>query len=600
MAESKVVLTYGPSGVGKTVDQGFGFPRALFAAAPGALNSIQHVCGYMPATAPAVTIEDATKLIKDVAGKYDWLVIDDFSFMAEQTFSRLERKFTGFKMWGKLRDAALEFRDTARFSKVSVVMNCFSRDTEFITAGGVFSFWSFEEGDRVRVMTHTGAWKSARVRHYGKRAMNRITFRRGPARHEVVATPDHRWLLHDGSETTSLKVGDRLLGAPPVFGEWAWEDADEAQRWSWVHGFVFGDGSTSKRGYTSVRLCGGKAAFVERFEELGATVTYPPSLDGDPLVYFGKKVKKSLPSSWSTLPVRGGVDQIQAFVGGYLAADGHHNKNVKARGYAPFTGIQTSDPDAAQFIRRCFPVAGTYLVSETRVDRETNFGHNKADWFTLMQGQSEHHVASFYVHSVEESAEEEAWCLEVEDDHSFVLPFGLPTGNCWEQSAKTQGNGTRVRGGPRLSGNLPEQIPAMCDIVLRAVHDLHRQPWPAVYHCKLDPSWVMKDRFNVATAAHPAPMNLAEIIRASGTEIPRHPDLPDQEELVAALAGHFGGLGGFAAATANEFYTKLREGGMSPLVAKWTLRDALDRAEIQRALRAAEDTFINTSNPALL
>jgi len=294
MAESKVVLTYGPSGVGKTTDQGFSFPRALFAAAPGALNSIQSVCGYMPATVQATTIEDATKLIKDVAGKYEWLVIDDFSFMAEQTFSRLEKKFTGFKMWGKLRDIALEFRDTARYAKVSVVMNC------------------------------------------------------------------------------------------------------------------------------------------------------------------------------------------------------------------------------------------------------------------------------------------------------------------WEQPAKTQANGARVRGGPRLSGNLPEQIPAMCDTVLRAVHDLHRQPWPAVYHCKLDPSWVMKDRFHIATSAHPAPMNLAEILRAGGTEVARHPDLPDQEELVAALADHFGSMDGFAAVTANDVYHKLRKGGMSPVVAKWTLRDALDRAEIQKALLAAADTFIDTSNPALL
>ncbi len=294
MAESKVVLTYGPSGVGKTTDQGFSFPRALFAAAPGALNSIQHVCGYMPATAQVDTIEAATKLIKDVSGKYAWLVIDDFSFMAEQTFSKLEERLSGFKMWGRLRDVALEFRDTARYAKVNVVMNC------------------------------------------------------------------------------------------------------------------------------------------------------------------------------------------------------------------------------------------------------------------------------------------------------------------WEQSAKTAHNGSYVRGGPRLSGNLPEQIPAMCDIVLRACHDLKRQPWSAVYHCKLDPSWVMKDRFHVATACHPAPMNLAEILRAGGTDIPRHPDLPEQEEMVEALAGHFAGLDGFAAVTANEFYAKLRASGMTPRIAKWTLRDALDRAKIRRAVQAAEDTFIDTTSNALL
>lgn len=294
MNESTVVLTYGPSGVGKTTDQGYSFPRALFAAAPGALHSVESVCGYLPATAQVDTIEAATKLIKEVAGKFDWLVIDDFSFMAEQTFSKLEKKKSGFKLWGALRDAALDFRDTARYSKVSVILNC------------------------------------------------------------------------------------------------------------------------------------------------------------------------------------------------------------------------------------------------------------------------------------------------------------------WEQPPKTAHNGAKVRGGPMLSGRLPEQIPAMCDTVLRAAYDPHRQPWPAVYRCLLDPAWVMKDRFNVATAVDPCPMNLAELLRAAGLAVPRHPDLPDQEEVVEALAEVFVDSNGPVAATANEFYQKLLQSGMKPPVARWTLRDALDRAEIRRALAAAHGTFIDISQTALL
>lgn len=294
MTEAIVVLTYGPSGVGKTTDQGYSFPRALFASAPGALNSIQSVCGYMPATARVETIEDATKLIKEASGKFEWLVIDDFSFLAEQTFARLEKRLNGFKLWGKLRDVVLTFRDTARMSNVSVIMNC------------------------------------------------------------------------------------------------------------------------------------------------------------------------------------------------------------------------------------------------------------------------------------------------------------------WEQPPKTAHNGAKVRGGPKLSGNLPEQVPAMCDIVLRAAHDTGRQPWPAVYRCHLDPQWVMKDRFNVATRCDPCPMNLAEILRAGGLTVARHPDITDQEDIVEALAQNFIGLEGFAAVTANEYYEKLLTSGMSASVARWTLRDALDRAEIQRALAVSRSTFIDVSNPALM
>tara|TARA_Y100000296_G_C5013660_1_gene176384 strand:+ start:95 stop:517 length:423 start_codon:yes stop_codon:yes gene_type:complete len=140
----------------------------------------------------------------------------------------------------------------------------------------------------------------------------------------------------------------------------------------------------------------------------------------------------------------------------------------------------------------------------------------------------------------------------------------------------------------------------MCDLVLRAAHDLSRQPWPAVYRCTLDPSWVMKDRFNVACMSDPAPMNLAEILRAAGVEVPRHPELPEQEEVVSALAGRFGCMNGSAAGAANEFYGKLLSSGMSVTAARWTLRDALDRTEIQRAVQEAQSTFINVSNDALL
>jgi hypothetical protein len=287
MEESTVVLTYGPSGVGKTTDQGFSFPRALFAAAPGALNSIQSVCGYVPATAAVDTVEGATQLIKDVAGKYDWVVIDDFSFMAEGTFSGLENRKKGFKLWGALRDVVLQFRDTARTSKVSVVMNC------------------------------------------------------------------------------------------------------------------------------------------------------------------------------------------------------------------------------------------------------------------------------------------------------------------WEQPPKTAHSGAKIRGGPRLSGNLPEQVPALCDVVLRAAHDPGRQPWPAVYRCVLDPAWVMKDRFNIANACDPAPMNLAEILRAGGREIPRHPDLPDQEEVVSALSEYLGDATPDPVQV-NEMYAKLLAAGQSRAVARWTLRDALDRSSIRRALQVQNLSFFDT------
>ena len=227
--EPAFVCIYGPPGVGKTTDCGYSFPSGLFLAAPGALKPLRSVVGYEPATAHVTDIEQATALVRKEAknSKYDAIVVDDLSFLAEQTFAKVEKKASGFRMWGLLRDIVLDFRDACRL---------------------------------------------------------------------------------------------------------------------------------------------------------------------------------------------------------------------------------------------------------------------------------------------------EAKC------HVIV--------NCWETVPATKQDGTRVRGGPALSGKLPEQLPAMCDKVYRAVHDANRKPWPSVYRCFLDPNYVMKDRDGVVD---PAPMNLGEILRDAGYGVRRHADLLWQEEVIEGL-----------------------------------------------------------------
>lgn len=283
-----VVCTYGPSGIGKTTDMGYSFPQALFVAAPGALSSIESVCGYIPDRIEVGTIEEGTKLIERVGKekKYRTVVFDDFSFLAQQTFSRLEAKLSGFKLWGGIRDQALEFRDVARYVGVNVALNC------------------------------------------------------------------------------------------------------------------------------------------------------------------------------------------------------------------------------------------------------------------------------------------------------------------WEQPPRMK-DGGRIRGGPKLSGDLPEQIPALCDMVLRAGHEPNRKPWPSVYRCMADASYVMKDRFDVAKICDPAPMNLGELLRAYGKhEVLRHVGLPDQEAQVASISQHLQGVPAADAQLANDLFRKLIENGMRSHLARWTIRDAMDRAVIREQLKLHSSSFV--------
>jgi hypothetical protein len=132
--------------MGKTTDLIYSFPRGLFLAQPGALKPSFNVVGYTPANANVETIDDATKLIAAEGKKrvYDVVVADDFSLLVEKTFSRYEAKMggssNGFKLWGALRDAIIEFRDTARACGMHVIMSAHesaptTKDGRFIRGG---------------------------------------------------------------------------------------------------------------------------------------------------------------------------------------------------------------------------------------------------------------------------------------------------------------------------------------------------------------------------------------------------------------------------------------------------------------------------------
>ena len=297
-AEPVMACVYGPSGVGKTSDLGFSFPHALFIAAPGALQSVRNLCGYNPKSISLNTIQEVTKILPDIAGHFDAVVIDDFSFLAEQTFSVLEKKHKGFQLWGALRDATLDFRDKARHSGIHVVLTA------------------------------------------------------------------------------------------------------------------------------------------------------------------------------------------------------------------------------------------------------------------------------------------------------------------WEAGPRVSANGKKIRGGPKLSGDLPEQLPAMCDVVLRAVHEPTRKPWPVVYRCGTDPGYSMKDRYNVASVVDPAPLNLGEILRAAGVNLTRIDEGENgvmyqiangvsMEDLVQKISEQLSGDPMQDAAAVKEMYSTYR--GHFPNLPTsflyWVFRDATDRSVIRARKAMAESTF---------
>lgn len=95
--------------------------------------------------------------------------------------------------------------------------NCFERSTRFITSNGVKSFYDFNDGDLVKVLSHKGIWRKARVIRLPWSKIHRVWFKRASGKETFVdCTLDHRWLLKDGSITQDIKVGDVLISTPDI------------------------------------------------------------------------------------------------------------------------------------------------------------------------------------------------------------------------------------------------------------------------------------------------------------------------------------------------------------------------------------------------
>lgn len=122
--DNVVAAIYGPSGLGKTTDMLYSFPCGLFVAPPGALKPAHNVVGFVPQSIEAATIMEATDILRKQGktGAFDAIIVDDFSLLAEQTVAALEKKHSGFKLWGAVRDVVLEFRDTARHVGMHVIL----------------------------------------------------------------------------------------------------------------------------------------------------------------------------------------------------------------------------------------------------------------------------------------------------------------------------------------------------------------------------------------------------------------------------------------------------------------------------------------------
>lgn len=328
---------------------------------------------------------------------------------ANQMFQYMKQFYMlppGRGIWTMGSDFVME-RGTAE-----ALQNCFAGDELFYAKGRGSVMFAEVVDEKVEVLTDRG-WREAVVKSFGVQPLQAVTFApfnvRSNHREVVRVTPNHRWLLANGRETTSLSVGDVVRGN--VANTWIRKETyDEGFR----HGIIFGDGTA---GYKYIdgsrvyfaRLCGDKAKHADKFDHL----TYPESGNGDPVVTIRSTLDLKSP------PQETDYSYLRGFIEGWLATDG---TAVSETG-----GILGSqDPYAYDWLREFGPLAGFVVVGVNIDNRETNFGKRSAPLFKVTIRTS----SDWTVKNIEPLAEDSVYCAVVPDGASFTLFGGIYTGNC--------------------------------------------------------------------------------------------------------------------------------------------------------------------------
>lgn len=294
--------------------------------------------------------------------------------------------------------------------------NCFSGATKFVTDKGIRQFNDFRDGDSVTVVDKEGCLRKATVRNYGRGTLNQITLKAGRREKTVYATANHRWILADGTVTTSVNVGDSLYGVKDSTGV-DFDTLNDEEIEAFTLGFIVGDGCDHSN-QTTIRLCGNKVKYLSLFLRVGYHIL-KSSCGDDVFLSRSRAIKQDFINGrgWRFLPAH-----LQSLVfKGYYAADGAKNQNK----------LSTVDERLKTLIEETSGLAGYYISSLAEERRDTNFKTNSTLYsyhFVTKQPQN----LLWKVIKIRRAKHTNSliWCVEEPVTHSFTLDGGVITGNC--------------------------------------------------------------------------------------------------------------------------------------------------------------------------
>ena len=337
--------------------------------------------------------------------------------------------------------------------KETTAINCLGGDTLIPTVEYGSVPIKTLVGEEVTVIDGDGNPVKSTAKHYGKDNLIRVVFRRGRQRLEISATPNHRWILDDGSEVvTSDFVGMSknglkntvLQSVVPRKEPESQDDYDMGV----INGLIRGDGSKHSKvsweptgatyDWCNIRVCSDREETAkllrrsDRFYE-----NSPPSFNGD-LQFVGKKGTSHL----KDFPAQGkSHSYLMGFVRGLFASDGCITAQPEV--------IISGDKKTGDWLRTFGPVFGWNMSGGSKLSEATNYGKRNRDTFNyrfyrntlsgedfILSRKRERFEAPKFdkwrVESVEELASEgNVFCFSIPTTHSFMLEKGLLTGNCY-------------------------------------------------------------------------------------------------------------------------------------------------------------------------
>lgn len=270
----------------------------------------------------------------------------------------------------------------------------------------------FQHGGNLKVLTRDGSVQPATAHSFGVQSLNLVTFsvyKSHTPMFTVQATANHRWFLDSGEVTTDLKVGDKITVDPAIYVKKAPEDLDVFAR-----GAVYGSGKCHER-YINQAYLDLKTESLKKHQEL---------LEGAPCYVKTTFVRESKCTRlWFEMdPSQGLWSERPNFSPSFMCEFFRGWFETKVRYKGKRCLISVKDPVDIEWVQQNAPFLGYTFRSCV----EEPFVKTGLHVIALHQGPTQ-----YIVSSIEPQEDpEEVFCLKVPSNQSFVLEYGIPTGNC--------------------------------------------------------------------------------------------------------------------------------------------------------------------------